>query len=444
MKRFHSIYILMLLGVGVIFTAVNLGIRADSANTENARNVLVNRLTYSMQQSFYDGHDMEKVIQSAFYDKYSEYSKEYRKQEIPNDICFIGVDAQQIDLRMTEANDKRMSVIQYVNGTNAGFLVFVYDITAYDDVILYVNMGIGVCALFLFAFVFYVQRKVLVPFDRMSAYPEQLSKGEINNKLPESKSKYFGKFVWGINMLSDKLSGDKKRINKLMQERQVMLTTIAHGIKTPVANIKLYASAIETGLYQPDGLPNENDARVASKIDKNADDITSLVKEMIETTATGMVDFQPEISKFYVNEISVYFQQEYSNRFRTLHIPYTIHCNTEALIDTDKSGIIRILSQFLDNAIKYGDGRGITITIDKQEEGFFFSVLNKGHLLSERELPYVFNSFWRGSNADVIEGSGIGLFEAKRISRMLGGDVYASRHEDSREMEFVLFVATGS
>ncbi len=131
-----------------------------------------------------------------------------------------------------------------------------------------------------------------------------------------------------------------------------MLTTIAHGIKTPVANIKLYASAIETGLYQKDGVPDEDDAVVAAKIDKNADDITSLVKEMMETTATGMVDFQPSIRKFYITEISEYINQEYSNRFKMLHIPYVLNCQTEAMIDTDKSGIIRIISQILDNAIK--------------------------------------------------------------------------------------------
>jgi len=440
MKRFGTIYLLMLLSIGIIFTAVNLGLRADRANTEKSRNVIVNRLTYSMQQSFYVEPNMDEVIKKEYYDRLSELGREYRKHEIPDAVFFVSVDSENQDLRLAEANDKRMQVIRNADGSNAGFLVFIYELSVYDNAILYVNGGIAVAALLLFAFVIFIQIKVIVPFSRMSAYPEKLSKGEINSKLPESKNRYFGKFVWGINMLSDKLSGDKKRINKLMKERQVMLTTIAHGIKTPVANIKLYASAIETGLYQEDGVPDEKDALVAAKIDQNADEITALVKEMIETTATGMVDFQPNIGKFYVSEIREYIEKEYSNRFKALRIPYTVNCMTEALIESDKAGIIRILAQIMDNAVKYGDGSGIDITIEKQEEGFFFSVKNKGELISERELPYVFNSFWRGSNAEQIEGSGIGMFEAKRIARMLGGDIYAKRYEDSREMEFVLFI----
>ena len=78
-------------------------------------------------------------------------------------------------------------------------------------------------------------------------------------------------------MLGDKMTYDKKHINRLIEERQTLLATIAHGIKTPVSNIKLYANAVETGLYQPDGMPNEKDAEIAVKINKNADDITILV-----------------------------------------------------------------------------------------------------------------------------------------------------------------------
>ena len=152
------------------------------------------------------------------------------------------------------------------------------------------------------------------------------------------------------------------------------------------------------------------------------------------------MDFQACPAKFYVKEIVEFINQEYSNRFKMLHIPYQINCQTQALIDTDQSGVTRILSQMLDNAIKYGDGQGICITIEKQEEGFFFSVKNKGQLISEREIPFIFNSFWRGSNAEQVEGSGIGMFESRRIAKILGGDIYVKRYEASSEMEFILYI----
>ncbi len=55
--------------------------------------------------------------------------------------------------------------------------------------------------------------------------------------------------------------------------------------------------------------------------------------------------------------------------------------------------------------MKYGDGRRISIQMLKQDDGLCISVKNKGHLLSETELPFVFKSYWRGSNSTGVEGS---------------------------------------
>ena len=110
------------------------------------------------------------------------------------------------------------------------------------------------------------------------------------------------------------------------------------------------------------------------------------------------------------------------------------------MINSDKEGISRILVQLLDNAIKYTDGRGITITVDKNEDGYFFSVKDTGSRIPESEMPYVFNSFWRGSNAGDVEGNGLGLYEAQFIARKLGGDITVRYLEDTEETEFEVFL----
>ena len=110
------------------------------------------------------------------------------------------------------------------------------------------------------------------------------------------------------------------------------------------------------------------------------------------------------------------------------------------MINSDKSGITRILTQLMENAIKYGDGRGITITVDKTEDGYIFSVRDTGSRIPDSEMPYVFNSFWRGSNAADVEGNGLGLYEASFIARKLGGDIEVRYLEETEETEFEVFL----
>ena len=129
-----------------------------------------------------------------------------------------------------------------------------------------------------------------------------------------------------------------------------------------------------------------------------------------------------------------------SNRLNVLDIPYTFEMNHNAMVRSDKRGICRILSQILDNAIKYGNGDGIAVILNKEEDGYYFVIKNKGNVLSEKELPYIFNSFWRGSNAEKTGGNGIGLFEAREIAQSLYGDVYVKANPDENEMEFDIFI----
>lgn len=443
MKHLRQIYLLVIILYIMLAVLVNVYAIHENDRSENEKNVLINRIANAVGKVYEKGQeDISDIIASEYFEKLSEYEEEYGASELPSNILFL--DLQRDHRKYLNENGKQRIVqLQSADGSYIGFLLFIYDDSTDLKQVALINVGFILGLLIFTAFYLYFNSAVLKPFDTLSDYPEKLSKGGMVEKLPETKHRYFGKFIWGINMLSDRLALNEKQVKRLMQEKQTLLTTLAHGIKTPIANIKLYASAIESGLYQPDGVADSQDAMIAAKISKNADDITGLVKEILETTSKGMVSFEPKTETFYVKEIEDYIRAEYDNRLRTLHIPYEIVCETDAMIESDQAGIRRILSQLLDNAIKYGNGKSISVQLEKSEEGFFFSVKNKGKLISQDELPYIFKSFWRGSNAGFVEGSGIGLFEARTIALKLGGDIMAKCHEETGEMEFVVYIENG-
>ena len=64
----------------------------------------------------------------------------------------------------------------------------------------------------------------------------------------------------------------------------------------------------------------------------------------------------------------------------------------------------------------------------------FYSVINNGVTIDSREIPYVFNCYYRGSNSYNHEGSGIGLYEAKSIAKALGGDIIMKIWENTTEV----------
>ena len=448
MKRAGKFYIITASLFACIFTAANLFFGTLSNKQEEDIYVLMNRVFSEIEVACeaYSADELTEetvtsVIKDVYYLHTSDYASEYGALSLPKRVYYIS--AEYSDTGVTLLNrDKEFEKVWMLahDGKVQGFVVFEFAESGYVSLHIMLNVVIAACFTIALAICIYINSYVLRPFDKFASYPEKLSKNQLTEKLPETRNRFFGRFTWGINMLNDKLASDRKRINELSRDHLTMLTTIAHGIKTPVANIKLYADAIETGLYQPEGKVNESDAEVAAKISKNADDITEIVKELIDKASGGVVDFEPEISSFYLSELTEFLREEYGKRLDVLRIPYKFEVDDNAMIKSDKNGLCRILSQLMENAIKYGNGEGIFVNIRKDEEGYYISVRNKGKVLDKKELPFIFNSFWRGSNSEGIEGSGIGLFESFEIARRLDGEIYARADEGNSEMEFEVFL----
>ena len=84
----------------------------------------------------------------------------------------------------------------------------------------------------------------------------------------------------------------------------------------------------------------------------------------------------------------------------------------------------------MENAIKYGDGRQITIAFSEEEDCRLVSVVNTGSSIPEAELVHIFDSFYRGSNADHVRGSGLGLYICRSLMHRMDGEVFAEQSED--------------
>ena len=457
MKKLAKLYIFTVLLFVALFVAANLIFATSVKKSNDASNILMNRAVDGIRQNYIfstiqysyidpiSGAEIQKIIDSYMEENRATLEKEYGKRAFPDEVVYISVShgggAESTGLLNKDSN--REKVWAFYGGdetTLIGFVVFRYKNENFRELQLLLNVCLAIAFLLAIAICIYISRAVLRPFEKLSDYPVKLSKNEITEKLPETKNRLFGRFIWGVNMLSDNIQNKQKKVDELSRDQMTMLTTIAHGIKTPVANIKLYADSISTGLYQENGEINKSDAEIAGKISKNADDITEIVKELIDKTSGTVVDFEPDIRPFYLKELVEFLEEEYSNRLNVLSIPFDFEMNHNAMVKSDKSGICRILSQIMENAIKYGNGEGINVNLNKEEDGYYFVIKNKGNVLSEKELPYIFNSFWRGSNAEKVGGNGIGLFEAKKIAQCLYGDIYVKANSKENEMEFDIYI----
>ncbi len=406
---------------------------------EGMRTVVMNRITSDVE----DRLEKDSELSPDMIPDLDIYSQEYVKKAIPDEIRIVSINA------IPHRIDADASYIQPVFGpsrdsnmTLRGFLYFIY---SSNNRIFTIEMTGIILLISYFAVILIIllgYHTMIRPFNRLSEYPEKIAKGRIETGIPESKQRLFGKYVWGMNMLKDEMKHKENSLNIMEKEKQTLIISIAHGIKTPLSNIKLYAEAIERGIYHEDKKPNEKDAETAAKISRNVEKVEALVKDIMDKSAEYNVDYTPKIESFYLEELMKMVKKEYSGRAELLHIPFETVCENNPLVTSDKDGIYTIISQLMENAIKYGSGQGISVIMGRQDEDVFITVKNKGNVLSEEETAYVFKSFWRGSNSHSTEGQGIGLYVSRKIAEALSGDIFMKAWEAEDTTEVTLIIPT--
>ena len=134
--------------------------------------------------------------------------------------------------------------------------------------------------------------------------------------------------------------------------------------------------------------------------------------------------------EFYLSEAMQDIQRYYKDKLSLQHTEFVMEGMTDCLVKGDKERVIEVLQNIMENAIKYGDGRQITIAFSEEEDCRLVSVVNTGSSIPEAELVHIFDSFYRGSNADHVKGSGLGLYICRSLMHRMDGEVFAEQSED--------------
>ncbi|NLJ97181.1 MAG: HAMP domain-containing histidine kinase [Clostridiales bacterium] len=284
-----------------------------------------------------------------------------------------------------------------------------------------VNIVIGFIFIIVMGFLIYIKHKIIKPFHLIQDVPYELSKGNLSVGLKENRSRYFGKFVWGLDLLREKLEEQKQKDLDLQKEKKTLVLSLSHDIKTPLSAIKLYSKALIKNLYDSQDKRTE----AAQNINKLADEIEGYVSDIIKTSREDFLNMEVTNGEFYIDDLINKTNAYYTEKLDLKKIEFHIEKYNNCLLQGELDRAIEVVQNIMENAIKYGDGRKIYIRIKDEEDCRLITVANTGCSLLENELPYLFNSFWRGSNIGNNGGSGLGLYICRQLMLKMHGDIYA-------------------
>lgn len=411
MKTFNKISIMVIIIIFSIFIAANLFFYLfDADESGRAYRVEIERLALQIEEQGLESvaiSDCEYVVKiekygADFYDTASDY------------------------------------IIREINGSLYRFDYTAQNYRSKKEMILAVNIILCAMSALLLCVLLFIRNQILSPFEQFINVPYELSRGNLTVPMKENKSRFFGKFIWGIDLLRENIEEQKAHELTLQKEKKTLLLSLSHDIKTPLLAIKLYAKALSKNLY-PD---KQKQDEIAKSIHSKADEIEGYISQIIAASKEDFMRFEVEISEFYLSDLMQDIMKYYREKLAINKTDFTVTKYENCLLSGDLERSVEVIQNIMENAIKYGDGRMVSITFSEEENCKLITIQNSGCTLSDTELPHIFESFWRGANAGNTPGSGLGLHICRQLMHKMNGDIFA-KINDGNMLVTLVFIMVG-
>lgn len=417
MKSFYKFYAVIITGLILIFIAANLFlIRIEKRDSGRPYRVETLRIANEIEQNGLESIQLANYHYIINIEVYHEDAPMLSEPEnsVDNDTSAKNKNA------FYEGDDNDY-LIRQINGTLYRFDYRTPSDERQNSVIMAVNIVLIFMSLIILAILAYIRCKILKPFYALREVPYELSRGNLTIPVKENKNQFFGKFVWGINMLRENIEQQKQRELALMHDKKTLVLSISHDIKTPLSAIKLYSQALSRGLYKDTAKKIE----IAESINEKADEIEKFISQIIKASNEDFLNLETNQGEFYLTELIYKISEYYKEKLELIRITFTIDNYSDCLLKGDLDRSVEVLQNIIENAVKYGDGHYIKIAFAEESDCQLITVQNSGCTLQETELPHIFDSFWRGSNTGSNTGSGLGLAICRQLMHKMNGDIFA-------------------
>ncbi len=265
----------------------------------------------------------------------------------------------------------------------------------------------------------FMARRAISGVEAITRTAQSISGGTLEKRVPvKTKGDEIDQLAMTFNQMLD-------RIQTLVTEIKEMSDNIAHDLKSPITRIRGIAEVTLTSGKSM----GEYESMAASTIeecDRLLDMINTML--MISKTESGVdrLSYEEIDLSHLIQEACELFEPtaEYKNVTLSYDVPNKSH------LMGDNRMIQRMLSNLLDNAIKYTPSRG-TISVSLSEDDKKYAVItvkDTGIGISSSDLPRIFDRFYRCDQSRSQTGIGLGLSLARAIARAHGGDIKATSH----------------
>ena len=319
--------------------------------------------------------------------------------------------------------------------------------------ILFAVLNIGVIT----AFILYIIRKLLKPIFALINATSQIKSGNLN-VVVKSKvngdelsflSESFNSMVTAIknyikkqNQLTKQLEKANEELKYRDQLKDEFIHVAAHELKTPIQPILGLCELLrdrKTDIVK--------DEEILDVIIRNSKRLMKLAEDILNVARIESGSFFLKKERFdigeMISEIMNDIEEKIVENKKNIKLLFELYNgnnnnNNKIIVEADKNRLCQVISNILNNAIKFTDEGSITVIVETKKinnnnsNKVIVSIKDTGTGIDSEILPKLFTKF--ATKSSIAGGTGLGLFISKSIIEMHGGKIWAiNNNEDGRE-----------
>ena len=318
--------------------------------------------------------------------------------------------------------------------------------------ILFAVLNIGVIT----AFILYIIRKLLKPIFALTNATSQIKSGNLN-VVVKSKvngdelsflSESFNSMVTAIknyikkqNQLTKQLEKANEELKYRDQLKDEFIHVAAHELKTPIQPILGLCELLrdrKTDIVK--------DEEILDVIIRNSKRLMKLAEDILNVARIESGSFFLNKERFDIGELISEMMNDIEEKIvenkKNIKLLFELYNgnnnnNNKIIVEADKNRLCQVISNILNNAIKFTDEGSITVIVETKKinnnnsNKVIVSIKDTGTGIDSEILPKLFTKF--ATTSSIAGGTGLGLFISKSIIEMHGGSIWAFNNDEKNK-----------
>ncbi len=278
--------------------------------------------------------------------------------------------------------------------------------------------------------IYYFSQKMIVnPLSEMSSVARKIASGDVDKRVEIHSDDEMEEFAKAFNVMADSLQ-------QVEQNRKEFISNVSHELRSPMTSIKGFIGGILDEV-----IPPEKHKYYLNIAYEEIQRLARLINDLLDLSAVESGTYKLEKTAVDINEIIRLCILRNEGRIKNKNLIVEVYFEgNELAVLCDEDKIIQVVTNLLDNAIKYGNEGGfIKISSEGKGKKACVSIFNEGPCIAEEDIKYIWDRFYKVDKSRTQKVStGLGLSIVKKIINLHDEEIWVKNIDNGVKFTFTL------